>query len=232
MVIYYHGHKRSVRSQEVRSRNLQGMPLRVCLTNEYSKRCDVYVSLAQAGRPNVSKSVKGVQSGQNKTAEAGKSEGQSSPQFVTHYFLVPPMGEGRGYTVNISNLTFGGSVSINDLEYLALTPFPYDFIKTLHKELDGGKPGSLVVYNQAFDRGFVAFCGLLPCPSEHVVVNNWANGWVFDVGGRGGSESTDSIDVNNVVILFWPQLLEYSGFLMLALWILFGFGSYTKTHLS
>jgi len=178
--------------------------------------------LAQASRPNVSDNVKDTQNDQNKSAEVGKSAGQSSPQFVTHYFLVPPMGEGRGYTVNISNLTFGGSVSVNDLEYLALTPFPYDFIKTLHKELDLGKPGSLVVYNQAFDRGFVAFCGLLPCPSEHVVVNNWANGWVF--GG--------SADANSVVILFWPQLLEYLGFLALAFWILFGFGFHTKTHLS
>jgi len=207
---------------EVRSRNLQGMPLRVCLTNEYSKRCDVYVSLAQASRPDMSNNVRNAQNGRNKSAEAGKSAGQSSPQFVTQYFLVPPMGEGRAYTVNISNLTFGGSVSVNDLEYLALTPFPYDFIKTLHKERDLGKLGSLVVYNQAFDRGFVAFCGLLPCPAEHVVVNNWANGWVF--GGLA--------DANSVVILFWPQLLEYLGFLALAFWILFGFGFHTKTHLS
>ena len=202
----------------------------------------MYVSLAQASRPDMSKSAKDVQNGRKKSAEAGKSAGQSSPQFVTQYFLVPPMGEGRGYTVNISNLTFGGSVSVNDLEYLALTPFPYDFIKTLHKELDRGKPGSLVVYNQAFDRGFVAFCGLLPCPAEHVVVNNWANGWVFGVlvGGVSGDGSVvsesggsdlgdggvvlDSIDADSVVILFWPQLLEYLGLLALAFWVaVFGF---------
>jgi len=124
------------------------------------------------------------------------------------------MGEGRGYTVNISNLTFGGSVSVNDLEYLALTPFPYDFIRTLHKELDLGKPGSLVVYNQAFDRGFVAFCGLLPCPAEHVVVNNWANGWVF------GGLADEVVEVGSVVVVFLPQLLEYFGFVALGCWFL------------
>ncbi len=201
---------------EVRSRNLQGMPLRVCLTNEYSKRCNVYVSLAQASRSDASNSVKDAQNDQNKSAEAGESVVQSSPQFVTQYFLVPPMGEGRGYTVNISNLTFGGSVSVNDLEYLALTPFPYDFIKSLHKELDKGKPGSLVVYNQAFERGFVAFCGLLPCPAEHVVVNNWANGWVFGGAAAG-------VDLQNITVLFWSQVLEYVGFLGLGIWVLYLF---------
>lgn len=204
---------------ELRSRNLQGMPLRVCLTNEYSKRCDVYVSLAQASRPDMSDNVKDVQNSQNKSAEGGKSGGQSSPQFVTQYFLVPPMGEGRGYTVNISNLTFGGSVSVNDLEYLALTPFPYDFIKSLHKELDEGRLGSLVVYNQAFEQGFVAFCGLLPCPAEHVVVNNWANGWVF--GG-----ATSGVDPQNITVLFWPQILEYVGFLGLVVWFVIVIRSY------
>ena len=199
---------------EVRSRNLQGMPLRVCLTNEYSKRCDVYVSLAQASRPDMSDNVKDVQNSQNKSAEAGKSAGQSSLQFVTQYFLVPPMGEGGGYTINFSNLTFGDSVSVNDLEYLALTPFPYDFIKSLHKELDEGKPGSLVVYNQAFERGFVAFCGLLPCPAEHVVVNNWANGWVFESSAGG------VVGDGSVAVVFLPQLLEYFGFGALGCWFL------------
>ncbi len=231
------------------------MPLRICLTNEYSKRCDAYVSLAQASRPYVSKIVKGVQNGQNKSAEAGESTGQSSPQFVTQYFLVPPMGDGRGYTVNISNLTFGGSVSVNDLEYISLTPFPYNFVKNLHRELEQVKGNKqLLVFNQAFESGFVAFCGFRLCPAEHVMVNNWANGWVFegtadevgdggaasesggsglgDGGVRGGGRLLDSVDVNNVVILFWPQLLEYLGFLTLALWILFGFGPYTKTRLS
>lgn len=165
---------------EVRSRNLAGMPLRVCLTNEYSKRCDVYVSLAQ------------------------------SPTMTAQYFLIPPMGEGRGYTVNFSNLVFGDSVSINDLEYVALTPFPYDLVRGIHRPLQMGE--NLLVYNQAYEKGWTAFCGLLPCRAEHVVVNNWANGWVFD------NPAVFPGEANQVKVVFWPQILEYLGLLGLVIW--------------
>lgn len=162
---------------EIRSRNLAGMPLRICLTNEYSKRCDLYVSLAE------------------------------STNFTTQYFLVPPMGGNRGYTVSVSNLIFGTSVSINDLEYVALAPFPYNLVKSVHKPLEQGK--NLLVYNQAFESGWVAWCGFKPCRAEHILVNNWANGWVFN----GVTPSSQS-----VIIFFWPQILEYVGFVALLGW--------------
>ena len=207
---------------EVRSRNLAGMPLRVCLTNEYSKRCDLYVSLAQ-----------------NPAAGNTKQTGLTQSQFVTRYFLIPPMGEGRGYTLNFSNLVFGDSVSINDLEYVALTPFPYDLVRGIHKPLgQGGSSlilsdtgvdhiapasmgsGDLVVYNQAYEKGWVAFCGLVPCRAEHVVVNNWANGWVFP-SAPGGTTSSFTQSPQNVPIFFWPQILEYLGFGFLVGWFVF-----------
>ncbi len=185
---------------EVRSRNLAGMPLRLCLTNEYSKRCDLYVSLTK----NV--------------------------DFTTQYFLVPPMGNGRGYTVNFSNLIFGTSVSINDLEYVALVPFPYYLVRGIHKPLTT-VAGRLLVYNQAFENGWIAWCGFKPCRAEHVVVNNWANGWVFPSvqGDSSVSSSSSSQQVGqppqnlspsspNVIIFFWPQVLEYLGFGFLIGW--------------
>jgi hypothetical protein len=36
---------------------------------------------------------------------------------------------------------------------------------------------------------------------DHVKINNWANGW--------------NTNDKNIILLFWPQYLEYIGFLML-----------------
>ncbi|MCL5970742.1 MAG: hypothetical protein M1450_04560 [Patescibacteria group bacterium] len=44
---------------------------------------------------------------------------------------------------------------------------------------------------------------------EHVLVNNWANGWEIN---NSGNES--------IVIIFWPQYLEFLGFIILVLAIL------------
>ncbi|MBU1970382.1 hypothetical protein KJ605_01235, partial [Patescibacteria group bacterium] len=163
---------------EIRSRNVTGMPLRICLTNEYSKRCDLYVSLAK------------------------------SSDFATQYFVVPPMGKGSGYTVSLSNLVFGTSVSINDLEYVGLIPFPYSLVKNIHKPLKQGT--NLLVYNQAFEQGWIALCGFKPCVGEHVLVNNWANGWVF----------SHPVAAKAVFIVYWPQILEYAGIMASLGWFL------------
>jgi len=39
----------------------------------------------------------------------------------------------------------------------------------------------------------------------HILVNNWANGWELE-----GNEK-------NIVVFFWPQILEWLGFGMLPL---------------
>jgi len=41
---------------------------------------------------------------------------------------------------------------------------------------------------------------------EHVLVNNWANGWVLD--------NNDSPN-HKFITIFWPQYLEYLGFAIL-----------------
>lgn len=43
---------------------------------------------------------------------------------------------------------------------------------------------------------------------EHVLVNNWANGWVIP-------DSSLILNNSSLVIIFWPQYLEYLGFAIL-----------------
>lgn len=161
---------------EIQARNLEGLPLRVCLTNEYSKRCDLYVSL-----------------------NGGETRDEL---FNTQYFLIPPMGNGYGFTVNVSSLVFGKSGSKNDLKSISMSPVPYNFIRSLNKG-DEVKDGKLLVYNQAYEKGWVALCGTFKlCSANHVIANGWANGWVLD----------PSEDLDKVKVAFWPELLEILGF--------------------
>lgn len=45
---------------------------------------------------------------------------------------------------------------------------------------------------------------------DHVLVNNWANGWVLPMNDERTNERT-------IFIVFWPQLLEFLGFALLPL---------------
>jgi hypothetical protein len=136
----------------VTARNIAGLPLRLCLTNEYSKRCDFYVSLAD------------------------------SSDFTTQYFLIPPYGAGGGYTANFSNLVIADTSSVNDLVEVSLTPVPYDlFLGSANEEIPLLPEDKFVfVHNQAFEPGWGILCGIWPCRGSHVVVNSWENGWILN----------------------------------------------------
>jgi hypothetical protein len=167
---------------ELWGKNVGGTPLRVCLTNEYSKRCDMYFALP------------------------GDSETK------TNFYTVPPMGKGVGYTLNISSLVLGDTSSVNELEYVGMTPFPYNTVKSSYTgELgDSGRvQGKLLVHSEAYERGWVVLCGTQLCSAQHVKVNNWANGWVFE-------EGTTPEVLEEVRVVFWPQVLEYVGLFLAA----------------
>lgn len=161
---------------EIRSKNTQGVPMRVCLTNEVTKRCDAYFALP------------------------------ANDTLKSSYYMLPPFGDSYGYTLNISNTVFGGFPTSNELSYISFTPINYDFMKGLHGgQLSTAKKGTnLFIYNESYDTGWLAICGGELCNAKHVVVNNWANGWVFN------EDMPDDIRV-----IFWPQYLEYLGFILL-----------------
>lgn len=141
---------------EIRSKNELGLPLRVCVTNEYSKRCDLYVSL-------------------------GQTDPLTTSGYKTSVYLLPPLDAGSGFTLNFSNLVFGEGASINYLDTVSLTPVPYTYIKTLHiNNASETLHPDVLVLNEAYEKGWIPLCGLSLCKATHVRVNNWANGWIFD----------------------------------------------------
>ncbi len=147
---------------------------------------------------------------------------------VTSYFIIPPMKEyGRQYALHFDNLSIGNEKSINDLLRVRVQRFPYDFLHSLkvkNREPITNKK-NVFILSQSYDYGWLAFD--IMCVREnffctikksfpfffgtrikdHVKVNNWANGWVIN--------SLNAEMEKNIIVIFWPQYLQYVGLLTL-----------------
>lgn len=94
-----------------------------------------------------------------------------------------------------------------------------------------GNQQTVLMLSEAYDGGWIAWdtshgFKLL----KHVKLNSWANGWIIE--GVAGQRGKDATDVTNnqatnqlsnqqtIVILFWPQLLEFLGLGMLVVMLL------------
>jgi hypothetical protein len=95
------------------------------------------------------------------------------------------------------------------------------------------KTGSLITYDQSFNKDWKAyevsniFEKIFPIIggkelNHHVLVDNWANGWIID---------NQSLDTSHIVFVFWPQYFEYVGFgFILVLLGYFGYKYIVKKH--
>ena len=122
------------------------------------------------------------------------------------YFILPSGNHfSKGYTFGFQNDSHVGLESENALISIHVYHLPLEQLKALYFAPVGKDGTSTVVYNQAYDSGWKAYLNGQEL-ENHVKVNNWANGWVIPSGTKG-----------NVRVFFWPQLLEYVGFGVIAL---------------
>ena len=190
----------------IESRNLEGQSLLFWLENLNIRKADIESYLPQNERTNIS------------------------------YFIQPPMEkDGLGYTLHFDNISIGKTKTINDLGKITINLIPFDFLASLKlvppkqennnhskkafditnfevyhpnpsfykvkiKNLNNTEP-FLLTLSQSFEKGWIASQG------KHVLVNNWANGWLIDSPSEEKSQE--------IIIFFWPQLLEYLGFLLI-----------------
>jgi hypothetical protein len=56
---------------------------------------------------------------------------------------------------------------------------------------------------------------------DHVLVNNWANGWKLDSIANISNQQTNNQELKSIAIVFWPQYLQYLGFLILIFAVIF-----------
>lgn len=160
-------------------------------------------------------------------------------QHDTEIDLISPKYKyGLGYTFVFHNNSYENTKSVNSVKDLAVYLFPYEQIQNLAFS-DGGRntttqssfssdfsshksnyytynvvvpsthKNSLLILNQSFHPGWIAIMVTgyrLQVLKNHVLVNNWENGWALP-------ERSDQ--ATSYTILFWPQYLQYSGFILL-----------------
>lgn len=173
-----------------KSRHLSGLPLRICIKNTYNNICTVYEQLNK-----------------NKDLE-------------WNYYLIPPQDSFKGFDISIDNISYGFYPSINQISEIKIIPI-IDYESININKSENINPTEILLHPQAYHPGWIAFYldGYKPVfLKDHILVNNWANGW----------QLPSSYDLQSkVYYLFWPQLLQYLGFI-LGLYALFQ--SINKPH--
>ncbi len=153
---------------------------------------------------------------------------------IEYHILPPRYQQGIGYAFTFYNYSYPDVATANEIQSLEIYAFPYNQLKQL--ELSDNSMIKKAVFNntvevnneiysvykvdilaksdqdrnlllwQSYHPGWIAFSNgkILP----HVKVNNWANGWKIS-------------DQKQITILFLPQFLEFEGFGIMILALIF-----------
>lgn len=164
-------------------------------------------------------------------------EGNFDGYFVVYPKSNPDSANDPGYTLNVETRSFGRVESENIVETLEFIPFDINLVSNLYAPAKDGKSqfeSNLIIKNEAkygssiykidtfgrgllqlgqgFEEGWVAIAfdrsSFKTNKLTHLKVNNWSNGWLVE-----GDQNSNS----QIYIVFWPQFLEWSGFLVLLL---------------
>ncbi len=152
-----------------KSKNVAGMPLRFCLLNLYSNLC------------------------------AASDELSENKNFAQDYFYIPPSENSLGYGLSVDNISYGDYDAINELVEIKIIALTTDLTALITAETPVLLPlQPYFVLRQSYHPGWRAYQDGKEL-KDHVLVNNWANGWRLEGKGK-------------VDVVFWPQYLEYVGF--------------------
>jgi hypothetical protein len=189
-----------------RSQNISGLPLRFCLKNSYTNLCSV-------------------------EDELGKNY-----DYDWDFFLIPPTDQAFGYKILLSGISYADLKTENNLDQVVIIPIPFSLLSFANsgsklsnsqtnfgwliddklsgiitaKKINGAGP-SIVVLDQSFNQDWLAFYledGKPVFLKNHILINNWANGWEID---------SENLSEKTVYFVFWPQVLEFLGFAFIPL---------------
>ncbi|MBI4136759.1 hypothetical protein HY469_01740 [Candidatus Roizmanbacteria bacterium] len=179
----------------IESRYVTGKPMRVGVVNATSGKTDIDLYLPK------------------------------DSEFTTSHIIIPPMVQyGVGYKLYIDTISIGAVRSVNDIKTVEVYPIPYDVIKSISFAKNSFNLTPVLVYSQSYSPHWQAYQTSSPLErlfpvifadklEGHTRVNNWANGWILPTD----INSTE----NTIKIVYLPQYLEYIGFALLGLGILF-----------
>ncbi len=210
----------------IESKYGEGLPLRVCMKNIYSGLCDLYTDVTKNAEYTTEYFLIPP------TDENGGYKLEITSQSLGKYPSISNLRQVNIVPIQynyLSNIYFfnreNNDVGIFQEKYPTTQYFRLPHYKsTVIKSSNPIQPNSVAVLNQAFHNGWKIYqikCQTLTIQcrmmelfpflfgteiKEHVLVNNWANGWVLTAPEEG-----------KIVIVFWPQYLEFAGFGLLIL---------------
>lgn len=193
----------------IKSKYIKGLPLRICLKNNYSFICNIDNQL------------------------------HTSNQFQWQYFLAPPLDTEIGYELHINAISYADFPTLSQIEQVSIISLPLNHLSytktgqdsgfsqsqsypvTINKSLPHFYKVSInqtdqvntLVFYQAYNSGWLAFYfnGLKPVfLKDHILINNWANGWFISPELQAKADTT-------IYLFFWPQLLEFAGLALIPL---------------
>lgn len=207
----------------VKGNNSQGRSLKVYLYNWETKRVEVEELLPEGDfdsyfvvypKPNI------IGNSRDLNADSGEDQ--------TEVFQ-------GGYTLNVETRSFGRVSSANEVDTLDMIPFDINLLTSIYKSninfsqeltqtnnlnIENVKKYGTAIYKvglsgngllqlgQGYEPGWIAFQSpdsyyQIPGTLRHVKVSGWSNGWFVPEGS------------GEIYIVFWPQLLEWGGFVLL-----------------
>lgn len=151
--------------------------------------------------------------------------------FIKSYLVLPPMKYyGLGYSLSLNNISINSDKTINDIKNISIYRIPFYFLTHIELSNPSKKQSdnnSVFAFYQSYDPDWKAYevkninwlTNALPFLfgkelKEHVLVNNWANGWVLEKSKIKDHLSPEG-EKSKIIIIFWPQYLEYLGFVVL-----------------
>ncbi|MFA6814604.1 MAG: hypothetical protein WCR60_03600, partial [Patescibacteria group bacterium] len=164
---------------------------------------------------------------------------------VNYQILPPTESFNQGYTLYFSTDSYGREINENLLQSAEFFFWPYTFLKqlrwqrseprviknqslacdfTVNKkalwlyqvDLTANCEAKYLSFTQAYDRGWLAYQDGQKL--EHFKLNNWANAWLLD----------EQDLATKIYIFYWPQLLQYFGFLLAVISFIVLFINYQK----
>jgi len=144
---------------------------------------------------------------------------------ISAFVISPEERFDVGYSLHLDNQSIGKDKVANIVGKVSLSPIPYDLLSSL--SISEANPtnitssSSVLAYFQSFDKGWKAYeVKNINWPNttfpflfgkelkNHVLVNNWANGWIME-------EAITKNENSKIIIVFLPQYLEYLGAILL-----------------
>lgn len=144
-------------------------------------------------------------------------------ELTTSYFVIPPQDDlSRKYSLHLDNSSIVEE-SKNEIGKIALYPIPHEALTSYKRVQKVSPPVQVLTLNEAYNDGWGAYqvgdVNLLTSwfpfifgrALAHVKIDNWENGFVLQENSK----------QSPIVIVYLPQYLEYLGFAILGIGLVY-----------